>query len=91
MKTGFVKIFAAAVSTATLLASCATAPQVTRVGAFTALDDPDGPEGVIRAIPMLSAPLDETKALTRIVFASCAQQREDQLLGTPIPASQTEM
>ena len=91
MKTGFVKIFAAAVSTATLLASCATAPQVTRVGAFTALDDPDGPEGVIRAIPMLSAPLDETKALTRIVFASCAQQREDQSIWDQIASENPDL
>lgn len=91
MKTGFVKIFAAAVSTATLLASCATAPQVTRVGAFTALDDPDGPEGVIRAIPMLSAPLDETKALTRIVFASCAQQNGDQSIWDRIASEQPDL
>lgn len=39
---------------------------------------PDSPSGAIRARPMLSAPLDESAPLSRIVFASCAQQNEDQ-------------
>lgn len=44
-----------------------------------ALDvSPERPAGAIRARPMLSAPLDAEKAYRRIVFASCAQQNEDQ-------------
>ncbi|MEM8770134.1 MAG: alkaline phosphatase D family protein [Pseudomonadota bacterium] len=38
----------------------------------------EAPDGVIQAVPMPSAPLDRSKTLTRIVFASCAQQNEDQ-------------
>lgn len=55
------------------LAACA-AHQSERV-----LDiSPENPAGAIRARTMLSAPLDQTKSLQRIVFASCAQQNEDQ-------------
>ena len=39
---------------------------------------PESPDGIIQAAPMASAPLDPSKTLTRIVFASCAQQNEDQ-------------
>lgn len=39
---------------------------------------PEAPDGAIRAVPMPSAPLDEKKTLTRIVFGSCASQLEDQ-------------
>jgi len=38
----------------------------------------EAPDGAIRAVPMPSAPLDKSKTLTRIIFASCAQQNEDQ-------------
>jgi alkaline phosphatase D len=47
---------------------------------------PEAPSGAIRARPILSAPLDETKTLTRIVFASCAQQNEDQTIWDRIAA-----
>ncbi len=55
------------------LASCASAPK-----SDGAALSPDAPDGAIIAQAMPSAPLDETKTLTRIVFASCAQQNEDQ-------------
>jgi len=37
-------------------------------------------DGIIRAVPMPSASFDTRKRLTRIVFASCAQQNENQSL-----------
>ncbi len=39
---------------------------------------PEAPDGAIRAVPMPAALLDVDKTLTRIIFASCAQQNEDQ-------------
>lgn len=45
---------------------------------------PDAPDGAIQARPMRSAPLDAAKTLTRIVFASCAQQNEDQSIWNTI-------
>lgn len=41
---------------------------------------PEAPNGAIQAMPMPSAPLDMSKTLSRILFASCAQQLEDQSL-----------
>ncbi len=86
---------------ATLLASCAaTQPKVTRTGPFIAGDsnlylndspNPDDPNGVIRAVPMPSAPLDETKTLTRIVFASCAQQNGDQSIWGQIASEHPDL
>ncbi|MDZ7629264.1 MAG: alkaline phosphatase D family protein [Parvularculaceae bacterium] len=40
----------------------------------------EAPGGAIRAVPISSAPLNISKSLSRIVFASCAQQNEDQSL-----------
>ncbi len=47
---------------------------------------PEAPSGAIRARPIPSAPLDEEKTLTRIIFASCAQQNEDQSIWDRIAA-----
>ncbi|MEQ1930781.1 MAG: alkaline phosphatase D family protein [Parvularculaceae bacterium] len=47
---------------------------------------PESAAGAIRARPMVSAPLDEDKTLLRIVFASCAQQNEDQSIWDKIAA-----
>lgn len=58
------------------LAACAT-PQ-TESRNYSVSLAPEAAAGAIRARPMPSAPLDRSKALTRIVFASCAQQNEDQ-------------
>jgi len=57
------------------------------------LDDvpPEAPNGAIRAIPMPSAPLDTAKTLTRIVFASCAQQLEDQSLWDRVAAENPDL
>lgn len=43
------------------------------------------------AVPMPSAPLDQSKALTRIVFASCAQQNEDQSIWDQIAAENPDL
>ncbi len=43
------------------------------------------------AVPMPSAPLDQSKTLTRIVFASCAQQNEDQSIWDQISAENPDL
>lgn len=64
------------------LAGCAnTTERSTAPGAPFAITGPanaEAPDGVIAAVPMPSAPLDEDATLSRIVFASCAHQNEDQ-------------
>ncbi|MEO1252043.1 MAG: alkaline phosphatase D family protein [Pseudomonadota bacterium] len=59
------------------LAACASQPIADE---FASVDArlAEAPDGVIQAVPMASAPLDPSKTLTRIVFASCAQQNEEQ-------------
>lgn len=64
------------------LAACSTAHQTEQAVAAA----PEASSGAIRARPMLSAPLDASKTLTRIVFASCAQQNEDQSIWNRIAA-----
>lgn len=51
----------------------------------------EAPNGAIRAFPMPSAPLDESKTLTRIVFASCAQQNEDQSIWDQIASENPDL
>ena len=53
--------------------------------------DPNAPDGVIRAVPMPSAPLDLSKTMTRIVFASCADQREDQSIWNQVAAARPDL
>ena len=53
--------------------------------------DPDAPDGVIRAVPMPSAPLDLSKTMTRIVFASCADQLEDQSIWNRVAAERPDL
>lgn len=76
-----------AVCAAISLNACSTAhdagdkqAQNTRFGPAVEFDFPpaEAPDGIIQAVPMSSAPLDESQTLTRIVFASCAHQNEDQ-------------
>ncbi len=55
------------------------------------VSDPNAPNGAIYAVPMPSAPLDETKTLTRIVFASCAEQKEDQSIWDVIAAENPDL
>lgn len=52
---------------------------------------PEAPDGAIRAVPMPSAPLDFSKTLTRVVFASCAHQREDQSIWDRIAAENPDL
>ncbi len=51
----------------------------------------EAPDGAIRAAPMPSAALDETKTLSRIVFASCAQQNEDQSIWDVIAGERPDL
>lgn len=67
---------------ATLLAACAN---------FDSKPWPEEPSGAIRATPMPSARLDQSKTLTRIVFASCAQQNEDQSIWNQIASENPEL
>lgn len=75
------KKFLAAASFLAIVA-CATAE---RNDAALAVS-PEAPSGVIRAEPMPAAALDLSRTLTRIVFASCAQQNEDQSIWNRIAA-----
>jgi alkaline phosphatase D len=68
------------------LAACAAAPKAT-----VAAPSFDGPDGVIRALPMPAAPLDASKPLSRIIFASCAQQNEDQSMWDKIAAEKGDL
>ncbi len=52
---------------------------------------PENPDGAIRAVPMPSARLDMEQSLTRIVFASCAQQNEDQSFWSQLTAEKPDL
>ncbi len=69
------------------LASCATP----HAGETALAVTPEAPSGAIRARPMLSAPLDQAKPLSRIVFASCAQQNEEQSMWDRIAGEQGDL
>lgn len=73
---------------AAMLAACGTMEE-TRSARLDA--PPEAPDGAVRAVPMPSAPLDRTKTLTRIIFASCAQQREDQSIWNVIAAEDPDL
>ena len=51
----------------------------------------ENPDGVIQAVPMKSAPLDSSKTLDRIIFASCAHQNEDQSIWNTIAEEQSDL
>jgi len=69
------------------LAACATSRDAGQSPQLS----PEAPDGVIRARPMLSAPLDPSKTLSRIVFASCAQQTEDQAMWNRVAAEKGDL
>lgn len=69
------------------LGACATSVAPDNVSSTP----PEAPDGVIRAIPMTSAPLEASRALSRIVFASCAQQNEDQSLWDRIAGESADL
>jgi alkaline phosphatase D len=52
---------------------------------------PEAPDGAIKAVPMPAKPLDVSKTLQRIVFASCAQQNEDQSIWDRIAAENADL
>ena len=54
-------------------------------------NSPEAADGVIRAIPMPSKALDYSKPLNRIVFASCAQQNNDQFLWDRLASEQADL
>lgn len=96
MKITTLNIGLAPLAGAMFLTSCVTEPQSENGVAlemFPALDEaaPDAPDGAIRAVPMYSAPLDESKTLTRIVFASCAQQNGDQSIWDQIASERPDL
>ncbi len=80
------KAFLAAASSIAF-AACSTAHDPERVIGFA----PEAPNGSIRAVPMLSAPLDPSAPLARIVFASCAQQNDDQSIWNLIAAEDPDL
>lgn len=69
---------AASLLAAGLLSACATDGELQKTPANSAVRNPDAPDGLIQAVPMPSAPLNQGAALSRIVFASCADQKADQ-------------
>jgi alkaline phosphatase D len=69
------------------LAACATPEKPEAPAALS----PEAPSGAISARPMMSAPLDTSKTLLRIVFASCAQQNEDQSLWNKIAGEKADL
>ncbi len=69
------------------LAACATPHQSETPIAVA----PEAASGAIRARPMLSAQLDPSKTLSRIVFASCAQQNEDQSMWDRVAAEKSDL
>ena len=88
------------VGAATLLASCVTtneasaplaANDVVAIDAGAIAADAAAPDGAIRAIPMPSAPLDRNKTIERIIFASCAQQNEDQSIWDQIASENADL
>lgn len=54
-------------------------------------NSPEAADGIIRAIPMPSKALDYSKPLNRIVFASCAQQNNDQSLWDRLASEQADL
>jgi alkaline phosphatase D len=52
---------------------------------------PEAPDGAIRAVPMLAAALDTDKTLTRIIFASCGDQNEDQSIWDQLAAESPDL
>ncbi|MEO0612781.1 MAG: alkaline phosphatase D family protein [Pseudomonadota bacterium] len=81
-----------------LLAGCATdaygvvANGVNGAKLATAQSIPaEAASGAIRAVPMPSAPLDKTTSLQRIIFASCAQQNEDQSMWDALVAADPDL
>ncbi|MEL6372026.1 MAG: alkaline phosphatase D family protein [Pseudomonadota bacterium] len=103
----FFKHVALAASVAALGAACTTiepevaqksanataeaAPMAEEPWAMAAKDRSGGPDGIIQATPMPSAPLDRSVRLDRIVFGSCVQQNEDQSMWDQLTAVKPQL
>lgn len=94
------KLLLAGAAAAALSACASDAPETDDLGSSVAYsrgvyttfsENPDEPTGIIQAVPMPSALLDESKTLTRIVFASCAQQNEDQSIWDRIASENPDL
>ncbi len=83
-------IFAAA---AVFLSGCASLDKTGTDASAKAVAEkpPEAPDGAIRAVPMPSAPLDANKTISRIIFASCAQQNEDQSIWDQIASENPDL
>jgi alkaline phosphatase D len=73
-----------------LLAGCATAAP-DRAAPSASAPSMDDAAGAIVAAPMPSAPLDQSRRLSRIIFASCAQQNEDQTIFDRLAADRPDL
>ncbi len=80
------RALAAGLVAAGLLTACATDGAPQRDVVASALRNPDAPDGIIQAIPMPSASLDQQRSLSRIVFGSCADQKADQSIWDRVAA-----
>lgn len=87
------RLLAASLATGLLAACAVNAPpagssvQKAEISALPA----EAAAGAIRAAPMPSAPLDESETLTRIIFASCAHQNEDQSIWDVLVAADPDL
>ncbi len=85
------RALAASLLAAGLLSACATDGAPERIVRSASVAGPDAPDGVIQAVPMPSAPLDENATLLRIVFASCADQKADQSIWDRIASERHDL
>ena len=77
---------------ALLLSACATQNDTVVITPDEPWSVPaEAPDGAIRAEPMPSAALDANQTISRIVFASCAQQNEDQSIWDVIAAENPDL
>ncbi len=76
-----------------VLAGCSGVHDDARKFVIGAADNiaPEAPDGAIRAVPMPAVMLDADKTLTRIIFASCAQQNEDQSIWDQLAAENPDL
>lgn len=82
-----VKIRLATMLSVAALAACSSSHKPDAAIAIA----PESPAGAIRARPMISAGLDLTRSPLRIIFASCAQQNEDQSIWDRIAGEKPDL
>ncbi len=76
-----------------MLTGCSSIHDGARSLVSSATDNiaPEAPDGAIRAVPMPAAALDANKTLTRIIFASCGHQNEDQSIWDQLAAENPDL